>query len=161
MHCKSFISICFRDLSLACYLSVRRPWHTALRPSFIINTLQEYKHSKGLCCLINIHMLVCIVFLLQLFLYLSFFSAVLGRIFSQTLFTSVNLVWKLLISWCRSSENLSRRIFLIMTSCCDGLKVLHIFNPVWYEQSLHVESRLQQHFNFKHSSHYIVKSLKA
>lgn len=74
MHCKSFISICFRDLSLACYLLVMRPWHTALRPSFIINTLQEYRHSKGLCFLINIHMLVCIVFPPQLFLFLSLYQ---------------------------------------------------------------------------------------
>lgn len=73
MHCKSFISICFRDLSLASYLLVMRPWHTALRPSFIINTLQEYRHSKGLCFLINIHMLVCIVFPPQLFLFLSLY----------------------------------------------------------------------------------------
>lgn len=159
MHCKSFISICFRDLSLACYLSVRRPWHTALRPSFIINTLQEYKHSKGLCFLINIHMLVCIVFPPQLFLFLSL-STLLSLIFSVTLFTSLNLGWKLFISWCWSLENLSRRIFPIMTSY-EGLKCSTFSIRSDMSSPSMLESRLHQHLSFKQTSHYLVNWVKS
>ncbi len=124
MHCKSFISICFRDLSLACYLSVRRPWHTALRPSFIINTLQEYRHSKGLCFLINIHMLVCIVFPFQLFLFLSLFlyQASQSYFLPDSLYFSEFGLKALYFMMSIFGKSLKRRIFLIMTSYCDGLK---------------------------------------